>query len=183
MKSGDMCIFIFYFVLNFFAIATIYNFSHNYFSRFSLFFHFVLFSTVIISSYLLLIIRNSPGFVKKYDELTNISTQNNNNEAANISIQAENDKNEFQECSRCGICVRKFDHHCFLVGGCIGEENHFKFYIYLITQSIALLFAIYAILDSTSYVLEKTGENYSKVPVILYPLFMILSCYCLLTVS
>ena len=27
-------------------------------------------------------------------------------------------------------CVRKFDHHCFWIGGCVGELNHGKFFLF-----------------------------------------------------
>ena len=33
-----------------------------------------------------------------------------------------------RHCKDCGKCVRKFDHHCFWIGGCVGELNHRKFY-------------------------------------------------------
>jgi palmitoyltransferase len=87
-----------------------------------------------------------------------------------------------KHCSRCGYCVRKYDHHCFFVSGCIGENNHFKFLFYLFTQSITLLMAIGVILDTISFYLDKTNEKYYKVPIILYPLLIILALYALLTV-
>jgi hypothetical protein len=85
-----------------------------------------------------------------------------------------------KHCSRCGVCIRKFDHHCILIGCCVGESNHFKFYIYTITQTITLYCAIYAIIDTISFYLDKTGETYSRVPIILYILLVILSLHALM---
>lgn len=78
--------------------------------------------------------------------------------------------------------MRKFDHHCVLIGGCVGEDNHFNFYIYLLIQTIALGLAIYALLDTISDNLDKTNESYKKVPFILYVLLIILGGYCFITV-
>ena len=87
-----------------------------------------------------------------------------------------------KHCKTCGFCVKKFDHHCGMVGGCIGERNHLGFYIYVTTQSITLLLTIYAILDTISFHLDENKEKYSKVPLILYILLVILVGYFLLTV-
>jgi len=69
-----------------------------------------------------------------------------------------------------------------MIGGCIGERNHLGFLIYVTTQSISLLLTIYTILDTISYYLDENKEKYTKVPVILYLLLIILGGYLLLTV-
>ena len=38
-----------------------------------------------------------------------------------------------KHCDLCRRCVRKYDHHCFWVGGCVGELNHGKFLVFVTT--------------------------------------------------
>lgn len=44
-----------------------------------------------------------------------------------------------RHCKECNKCVRKFDHHCFWVGGCVGELNHGKFFAFCFLQSCVFL--------------------------------------------
>lgn len=48
-----------------------------------------------------------------------------------------------KHCHDCGRCVRKFDHHCFWVGTCVGEKNHARFVWYLTTQVALILWAFH----------------------------------------
>ncbi|KAK8810473.1 hypothetical protein WA158_007048 [Blastocystis sp. Blastoise] len=45
-------------------------------------------------------------------------------------------------CKICDICIRKFDHHCPLMGTCIGLRNHTYYYLFLIYLFCSLLFGI-----------------------------------------
>ena len=47
-----------------------------------------------------------------------------------------------KHCRDCQRCVRKYDHHCFWVGGCVGELNHRKFYGFISIQTIVFLWNI-----------------------------------------
>eukprot|EP01059_Diplonema_ambulator_P030070 TRINITY_DN5030_c0_g1_i2.p1 TRINITY_DN5030_c0_g1~~TRINITY_DN5030_c0_g1_i2.p1 ORF type:complete len:287 (+),score=40.98 TRINITY_DN5030_c0_g1_i2:32-862(+) len=38
-----------------------------------------------------------------------------------------------KHCHRCGVCVAKFDHHCFWLNNCIGAGNHRLFLIFVVT--------------------------------------------------
>ncbi len=48
-----------------------------------------------------------------------------------------------KHCHDCGRCVRKFDHHCFWVGTCVGEKNHARFVTYLFTETAGILWAFH----------------------------------------
>lgn len=47
-----------------------------------------------------------------------------------------------KHCKDCERCVAKFDHHCIIVGTCIGERNHGRFWAFLAAQTIALAVAL-----------------------------------------
>eukprot|EP01084_Bolivina_argentea_P317513 550528_1 len=48
-----------------------------------------------------------------------------------------------KHCYFCGKCITKFDHHCPLVGNCIAAQNYRYFLIFLIFESIVVLWAFY----------------------------------------
>lgn len=45
-------------------------------------------------------------------------------------------------CKHCRKCVRTFDHHCGVIGTCIGERNRCRFWWFLLAQTASLAFAI-----------------------------------------
>ena len=91
-----------------------------------------------------------PGFQKVSDqdvELGNLTTESN--ESIGYVAKVEFPKNRGCEicniaelpyrakhCHDCRRCVRKYDHHCFWVGGCVGELNHGKFLAFVVLQTI-----------------------------------------------
>lgn len=50
-----------------------------------------------------------------------------------------------KHCDKCAKCVRKFDHHCFWVGACVGERNHPRFVALLCVDTIFLSAACHAL--------------------------------------
>ena len=46
-------------------------------------------------------------------------------------------------CKECKHCVHKFDHHCSVIGTCIGERNHCRFWWMLLWHSILISFVLF----------------------------------------
>ncbi|CAG9312465.1 unnamed protein product [Blepharisma stoltei] len=44
-----------------------------------------------------------------------------------------------KHCKDCDLCVASFDHHCYWIGSCVGELNHFRFCLYLLSESLSLI--------------------------------------------
>jgi hypothetical protein len=123
MKACDYCVFIFYFLLNGFTILSLFTFSKEFFTRFSLPFHVSFYSSAFYSYYLLLTIRKDPGIViaNNYSNLamTIVDDQNvlkiNSLEETNTvrkGFSNENsvikeDENKFNDLvnSKCDKCV------------------------------------------------------------------------------
>lgn len=45
-------------------------------------------------------------------------------------------------CRKCKMCVHGFDHHCNMLGTCIGEGNKLRFWLFLTAQTLALCVAV-----------------------------------------
>ena len=54
-------------------------------------------------------------------------------------------------CKRNEKYVAKYDHYCIVLGTCIGERNHCRFWWYLFAQTIALGWAISVVLTGIEY--------------------------------
>mmetsp|Transcript_41784 Transcript_41784/g.67787 ORF Transcript_41784/g.67787 Transcript_41784/m.67787 type:complete len:285 (-) Transcript_41784:81-935(-) len=100
----------------------------------------------------LLIVRMKPGWAREYyasdeSESTQSLLENHENtlEAGfrvckYCSIQQPL---RTKHCKVCHKCILKFDHHCFWIGQCVGERNHFVFLVYLVVESVTCIWTVF----------------------------------------
>ena len=74
-------------------------------------------------------------------------------------------------CEKCERCVRTYDHHSNLIGCCIGENNLFVYILFLFSQSITFIVAIFGLIKR--YYIQK--------PFIKIAIIFSLAIFCFLT--
>ncbi|KAJ3452877.1 palmitoyltransferase zdhhc12-related [Anaeramoeba flamelloides] len=125
----------------------------------------------------------------RFEIVSSTDTSKNDCEQNHVSILNENKNlsaNQLRFCEKCKIwqplrskhckicdrCVRRYDHHCTLIGNCVGERNHFIFTTYLCFKSILSIWTINML--SNCFTSEKTLELWFKNNFILLILFAII---------
>ncbi|KAL3868550.1 hypothetical protein ACJMK2_041351 [Sinanodonta woodiana] len=63
-------------------------------------------------------------------------------------------------CSQCNSCVDEFDHHCPVVGNCVGKRNHRYFFIFLIW---VVFMCIYVFACNVTVIVLRTRDGQSSV--------------------
>ena len=174
----------------------------NFYSDFSLFYHFTFISLCCFSFYLLMKTRKiGPGIIEKNSKgaLSLDETIINNNEKKSISLSNSplvisksellfNENCDFcnisnlplrsHHCKKCGICVNKFDHHCSFINTCIGENNHLNFIFFLFFQTITLILALYGLFKTIHLFFENNkNSGYKDIPSSIFFLIAILLFY------
>jgi hypothetical protein len=43
-----------------------------------------------------------------------------------------------KHCRKCEKCISVYDHHCVWIGCCVGELNHFRFFLYLFSEALCI---------------------------------------------
>ena len=49
------------------------------------------------------------------------------------------DTDQATHCHDCGVCVRGYDHHCIVLGNCIGKNNLYAFYALLAAVPLGIV--------------------------------------------
>lgn len=161
MKICDKFYFLFYFILNFLSFILITAFELLSSRFISPKFHIVQLFSSFLSLTMLIITRNKPGYLEK-DKI-----QEEDLQKKTLSPTVENAHFNFEStpivhynlmpdngcetcnitklplrshhCEKCQRCVKSFDHHCWILAGCIGENNKVEFIIFLFFQTLSLI--------------------------------------------
>jgi len=161
MKICDKCYFLFYFILNFLSFFLIIVFELLSSRFISPKFHIVQLFSSFLSLTMLIITRNKPGYLEK-DKIQEedlqkktlsptVETVHFNFESTPIvhyNLMPDNGCEtcnitklplRSHHCEKCQRCVKSFDHHCWILAGCIGENNKVEFIIFLFFQTLSII--------------------------------------------
>ena len=69
-----------------------------------------------------------------------------------------------KHCIYCNTCVKEFDHHCYWVNNCIGQNNIFRFIIFIISVSVNLCIMAYIAIYGITYEGVVNSQHYFFFP-------------------
>ena len=182
MENSEIFYNILYLILNFLAynITIIYEYYSNLQLSYSYYICQIIAS--VLSLLFIWLTRNKPGYLINIpnNEIKNeIKNEVKNEKIFNVESSpiVEINLNPYNGCDICKIpklplrtihcpkcqkCVLGYDHHFWLLAGCIGERNRFKFILFLFFENISLIYSLYAILKILNN-LESEGMLYFTV--------------------
>ena len=79
---------------------------------------------------------SNPGFAKGI----NIEKEKSNCLFCSFCKIYVNKNSKTVHCSKCGLCVEGFDHHCGWIGKCIAKKNLYEFYFLIFWIVVIILF-------------------------------------------
>lgn len=163
MKRSEIIYYFLYFILNFLSYTLVTFFQNKSIISLPLSFHFKQIFSSNLSIFFLFLTRNKPGYIEKDKNIeeekketrneTNINAESS--PIVNINLMPNNGCEICQikklplrslHCTKCQKCVKGFDHHFWILAGCIGENNRFSFILFLLFQNLSNIFSSYGIL-------------------------------------
>lgn len=83
----------------------------------------------------------------------------------------ERKPNRTHHCRQCRRCVRKMDHHCAVLGSCIGFDNYKQFFV---TIFYSHLLSIYSLMCSLSSLKFYFNEFQGSIYMLIYCFYIVL---------
>ena len=164
MEKSEILYYFLYFILNFLCYFLVIFTQSKSFISFPFSFHFFQLFSSCLSLLILSNSRNQPGYIDKDKDIKNEDNKETKNKLNPIdesipivtfNLMPNNGCKickisklplRSHHCEKCEKCVKGFDHHCWILAGCVGENNRFQFILFLFFQNISIIFSLYGIL-------------------------------------
>ena len=181
-KAAEIFYYFLYFILNFLCYILVIISKFKSIISFSISYHLSQIFSSCLSLLFIYLTRNKPGYIETFKERnTEIVNKKDSNNETNIIMNMELSPITFynlmpcngcskckiiklplrsHHCTKCQKCVKGFDHHCWVLAGCIGENNRFKFIIFLLFQNISLIYGAIGISNIINNIQGKEDLEY-----------------------
>ena len=186
MNRLEIFYYFLYFILNFLSFILEIFFNYKLLISIPISFQFKQIFVSSLSIFFLYLTRNKPGYVEKDKEKLETKSYINTNVESSPIVQLNLMPNNGCEicqikklplrslhCPKCKKCVKGFDHHFWILAGCIGENNRFSFFLFLLFQNISNIMSLYGILK----ILNNQDNEY-----LTYILIFLFSIFCLIEI-
>lgn len=149
MQNIEILHILFYIILNYLGYSLVIIFKLLFLRSLPLIYHIIQLFFSNISIYLLIKIRSQNIYVSNTKPQTLESEKAIGEEDPIVQFNLmTNVRCEFcnidklplrsHHCQICNKCVKCFDHHCWILAGCIGENNRFLFMIFLFLENCSI---------------------------------------------
>lgn len=150
--DNDIISYALYIFLNFFVYSLVIIFQVLFIYQFPLYFHIIQLLLSFVCIYLLKKVKEKNSYITSSHSRENNEVKLSENEPiikSNLMLNIGCDICKIDKiplrshhCDICNKCVKCFDHHCWILGGCIGENNKLIFLIFLFFQNCSLNWSI-----------------------------------------
>ena len=117
-------------------------FKYNNFMPFYLIYSGIIIYAIFIFVHTKLFISN-PGYPKKID-INLVKKKKKNYTYCSICNSWFYKNYGIKHCEICEMCIEKYDHHCIWIGKCIGKENFFLFFFFMVWIVMVFVYFIAA---------------------------------------
>ena len=162
MENSEKFYYLLYIILNFLCYILVIISQLKSIISLSLSFHIVQIISSSLSLFFLRKTRNKPGYIDKNVELEDTDIKDVKNDTnleyspiVYYNLMPNNGCEKCQitklplrshHCPKCEKCVKSFDHHCWILAGCVGENNRFMLIIFLFFQNISIIYSAYGVI-------------------------------------
>lgn len=198
METSEIIYYSLYIILNFLSYLFVVISKFESVIIISVKYHIIQLLSSYLSLYFLKKTRNNPGYIDKKrisqetitNELNELAINYEDSPILTINVIPSNGCDicnisklplRSNHCPICQKCVKGFDHHFWILAGCIGEKNHSNFIVFLFFQNISLICSCFGIIKIINYqdkeILEYYLIFYFSIICLIEVFFFFIFCY------